>query len=1037
MCLKCVERGLFNNISKRKLARAESSVAMVTECLSQNEGLFEELTEQRKAKETAEENLKDLQEERDDLKIQVDNITKAHKEAIDELNKVNIKFNPLKDDLDRYQEEFETQQAIATHLQKKFEKAQTKLGNLSTRNVNKRIRTRERHLADVQSDKEKLQDANQNLCTVLNSLKEELLESDAKMKETTKQRDQLQARLAEKTTQKRTLGKTNWRLNKKRKISESEEMYTANDMQALDDRIEVLQERNQELNDVIAMMESEEIMTFRDGKYTDDVRETIMALLAMNVATSKVDKVIRVVLRKLANKTVKNLPSVGTISEIRLEARHLADIEVGLAMRKNRPEEALGNCIHGDGTTKYHKKYQNFQVTLQDGSSRTIGLTQMAAADTDAVVHAYQDRIRELANSVSSVDDDNSEDVYKELLCTVKSAMTDQGPTMPQFGDKLQSIRQNLLPNVIQNWEAIPDDIKEGMCEFGQFYCKMHPLINFAEECNKILKSFEDITTSGKNAHTFTTSEAGATRLIRTASKAFHHRSSDQSGAEDAFTTYLQYTYNTPNKLVNYIGNRANILFEGASTTFYHLDHIVNFVSGLPDANNLLLAVSEDASEKIHRAELQALGIVHACITNPLWITTQGAENVLALNKPLHYLQQKLIAWKEDSSPLLDGDMGVEGMKRADDEITEALFADFQDPQLYVMTRQALELLCCGILLILERQCKDQLPGGKYWDLDISTASKFTNVPATNVIGERDFAWLDFLVRQKPSARTITLETIIMWVNNGTMEWLDNLEPGTKSRYMESARSHAPEILQKYREKMQNIKRQRWEQLQQKQRDKVAKEKKQLASKVKLTNEVTKQGGVWTTEETINNKYEEINNTMSDEEVRRAIYTQLSFHQKVLKSTVNKKEVFQLTTTVDGKQRKFTKQQMKEHLIQVVTGNDLETIDLEPDEPPPAVQYTDADTQLQKYRELKEALAVKMSDERKKRAIKLQRNTWTSSRTSLISLLINKYSINVSTPMGFSGGSVQLSLQLNHMTVLIRDKLFQKHSTPFITKKIS
>ena len=88
----------------------------------------------------------------------------------------------------------------------------------------------------------------------------------------------------------------------------------------------------------------------------------------MNVAASKVDKVIRVVLRKLANKTIQNLPSVGTISEIRLEARHLADIEdleVGLVMRQNRPEEALGNCIHRDGTTKYHKKYQNFQITLQ------------------------------------------------------------------------------------------------------------------------------------------------------------------------------------------------------------------------------------------------------------------------------------------------------------------------------------------------------------------------------------------------------------------------------------------------------------------------------------------------------------------------------------------------------------------------------------------------------------------------------------------------------------------------------------------------
>ena len=50
--------------------------------------------------------------------------------------------------------------------------------------------------------------------------------------------------------------------------------------------------------------------------------------------------------------------------EILLEARHLTDIELELAMKKNCPD-VLGNCIHGDGTTKYNKKYQNIQVTLQ------------------------------------------------------------------------------------------------------------------------------------------------------------------------------------------------------------------------------------------------------------------------------------------------------------------------------------------------------------------------------------------------------------------------------------------------------------------------------------------------------------------------------------------------------------------------------------------------------------------------------------------------------------------------------------------------
>lgn len=52
----------------------------------------------------------------------------------------------------------------------------------------------------------------------------------------------------------------------------------------------------------------------------------------------------------------------------------------------------------------------------------------------------------------------------------------------------------------------------------------MHPLVNFAEEVDTVLRSSEVISTAGKQAHTLRTSDSGVTRLIRIASKAFHHR---------------------------------------------------------------------------------------------------------------------------------------------------------------------------------------------------------------------------------------------------------------------------------------------------------------------------------------------------------------------------------------------------------------------------------------------------------------------------------------------------------------------------------
>ena len=107
-------------------------------------------------------------------------------------------------------------------------------------------------------------------------------------------------------------------------------------------------------------MEDPEIEIFEDGKYKDSIRPTIMELLASNVSLSKVDEVIRTVLQNIAGKEVTRLPSMGTKSRILVEARHLADVEVATAISACRPEDAVGNCIHGDSTHKVSPQVSKF-----------------------------------------------------------------------------------------------------------------------------------------------------------------------------------------------------------------------------------------------------------------------------------------------------------------------------------------------------------------------------------------------------------------------------------------------------------------------------------------------------------------------------------------------------------------------------------------------------------------------------------------------------------------------------------------------------
>ena len=100
-------------------------------------------------------------------------------------------------------------------------------------------------------------------------------------------------------------------------------------------------------------------------------------------------------------------------------------------------------------------------------------------------------------------------------------------------------------------------------------------------------------------------------------------------------------------------------------------------------------------------------------------------------------------------------------------------------------TAEALQILCTNCMIIVSRQLGDYFPGGKF---NIDSSPNFeklketsVNVSTTNIVSERDFANLDRLRREKPNANTIALEGMILFTNNKTLHWLDNLDAEKKS----------------------------------------------------------------------------------------------------------------------------------------------------------------------------------------------------------------------------------------------------------------
>ena len=77
-----------------------------------------------------------------------------------------------------------------------------------------------------------------------------------------------------------------------------------------------------------------------------------------------------------------------------------------------------------------------------------------------------------------------------------------------------------------------------------------------------------------------------------------------------------------------------------------------------------------------------------------------------------------------------------------------------------------------SFLIILERQCVDQLLAGKNWHPIDFMKDVAENVPTTNKASESDFAVLDLLIH-KPNASVQTIQGLTMWSRNKTLDWLN------------------------------------------------------------------------------------------------------------------------------------------------------------------------------------------------------------------------------------------------------------------------
>ena len=506
-----------------------------------------------------------------------------------------------------------------------------------------------------------------------------------------------------------------------------------------------------------SILSSEEISTFESGRYTDDLRACVYELPSLNVGVRIIAPIIRCVLKNIAHKSASHLPSYGLTCQMILESLTVVQAQLG-----EKLSQTVGySTLQTDGTTKFGEHFATYDVRIsEDEITYTLGLRHVFSGSAQNTLET----MKEILGDIDSVQLALGKDaVSSQIVTKLKNTMSDRHAAEKLFNEMLHDFRAEILPSVAENWDQMTEMEKEQLTRMNNFFCGLHFLVGLADTAEETVKLWEAHSTSKE-----VSGSSGTQRLVRTACKAFHHRGSQQCGSSTLFRTYLRKQGMHKIPLAQFVGNRFNILFYDAAGVYYLQSHMVQFIESVHggQANRLLQAVLADLREPAYIAGCRALGLIDKMVTGLLWRKLrESSTSVLQMGDVYCEMKEKFDSWSGDAHALIEGTAVLEHASILHvDEVWNALV---ESNATDMMTQELLQLLFGAFSVTTQRLLLDHLPGGKYHSVvDTVIVQETTSVPTTNVAPERDFAVLDRLMREKPNAYLVALESMILYSHN-------------------------------------------------------------------------------------------------------------------------------------------------------------------------------------------------------------------------------------------------------------------------------
>lgn len=227
-----------------------------------------------------------------------------------------------------------------------------------------------------------------------------------------------------------------------------------------------------------------------------------------------------------------------------------------------------------------------------------------------------------------------------------------------------------------RSWNTLSNEAQKEISNMGNYFCKLHLLVNFAEEVGKGFQVYESITFDQFKPMCAFHSDAGFSvfAVVRATCKALlTGHGSDKSGADGYFQSFMR--GKELMQLADTTHSRMNVVFVNAGSILHHHEHVVEFLESFPNKNRLPSAVLNDIQENVFLAELKTLGIINKIITCPFWRLCESVNHILDLNPQILQMKLCLQRWCKNAQTILDGEETLFPEFTEKDEVWNSLFS--------------------------------------------------------------------------------------------------------------------------------------------------------------------------------------------------------------------------------------------------------------------------------------------------------------------------------------------------------------------------